>query len=64
MILFLEKLQINTEYKITVYQKKDTCKRNICYINIKISSMVAAPVTTKLFGFYFKKYTISLYATL
>jgi len=36
MILFLEKIKINTEYKITVYQKKDTatkryitCKRNI-----------------------------------
>jgi len=47
-----KKLQINTEYKIRVYQKKDTATNDIlyymqkkyCYINIKTSSMVAAPV--------------------
>jgi len=35
MILFLEKLQINTEYKITFHQKKDTATKRYTLLHAK-----------------------------
>jgi len=35
MILFLEKLQISTEYKISVYQKKDAATKRYMLLHAK-----------------------------